>query len=106
MTIVFTAPTSAAIGEISSRCDTIGTLNGAVTLAPRSPIASAKRRKSAASAASSGTYAAFRPTAANPALCIAGDSECSTGRPTTPYSAASERMRRKPNSCSSRAAGS
>ena len=53
-------------------------------LAPFMRMVLAKRAKSSASFASSGTYTALTLRCANPALCIAGDSECITGFPTTP----------------------
>ena len=74
-------------------------------LAPRTSACRANAAKSSTSAASSGTYTAFNPSAAKPALCMTGESECAIGFPTTPYSAASGRMRRNWNSSRSLDAG-
>ena len=69
------------------------------------PNASANARKSAKSAAGSGTYTASSPAAANAALCMTGDTECITLSPTTPYSAVFAPTVRNRNCSSMRAAG-
>ncbi len=78
------APIRVATSEISSAQSNIATLYGIVMLAPLTPNARANVTKSSTSAAGSGRYTASTPAARNAALCIAGDTECDTGEPTTP----------------------
>ena len=93
---VFTAPTRSATESRSFARLIRASLNGAVTLRPRAPNASAKAKQSSASAASSGRYTASRFTAWKAALCMHDDNECMIGLPTTPYSSLARRQSSKP----------
>ncbi len=81
---VLTAPTFLLSSSVSSARSNRSTLYGIVMLTPCTPSAVAKIVKSSALDATIGTYTASAPAARNAALCIAGDTECVSGDPTTP----------------------
>ena len=73
--------------SVSQKALTVN-LCGVVTFAPANPSASSPRTASSSrsGAVGSATYAQSRPSASNAALCIRGESECSTGQPMIPTS--------------------
>ena len=75
-------------GASVSQSAATATLYGAVTFAPMNPSAGRPRTASArrAGGVGNGTYVQSRPSAANAALCIRGERECSTGQPMMPTS--------------------
>src|SRR3989441_222252 len=83
-TIVFTAPIRRASSSTSSTRRSTVSLYGIVTFAPSRSSSRRSRSRVApswSSAVSLSSYRCGSPSFANAVLCIAGESECATGRP-------------------------
>jgi hypothetical protein len=85
-TRVFTAPSRRASGLSSVQREATACLWGRVMLRPRQSSASRARTTPASSGAGAGRarYTQSRPSSSRAALCMAGESECRTGSPSTP----------------------